>query len=168
MISRQLANSNKQHREPTEFLFSTLPWQNPTLFQHLRHLRLDIYLPEPYGRKIWEGTFATQLANFAKALDKGQRLRELKVLIASWHDFRSLGEWQAAVLMDGLGSLEVRGDVQVRGRGFNREAVNKMREIGLGEKMRDGGRAYRREVPGVSCGGLEGDLDWEWEGGVVM
>ena len=166
--SHQPTNNNNTHDEATTPLLSTLPWQNPTIFQDLRHLRLDLYLPEPYSRKVWQGAFATQLANFIHALDKGQRLREFKVLISSWHNFRGLGDWQAVVLLDGLGRMEVRGDAQVRGRGFDHELGSQMRKIGLGKSMRDGARAYRREVLGVSCGGLGGNLDWEWEGGVAI
>jgi hypothetical protein len=73
--------------------------------------------------------------------------------------------------VEGLGALEVRGDVQVRGRGFVSELAGKMREVGLGEMMRgEGGwRKYGCEGREVSCGGIAGgDLDWEWEGGVVM
>ena len=76
-----------------------------------------------------------------------------------------------AVLVRGLGELEVGGDVQVRGRGFGREVVGGIREVGLGGRMmrEGGGRLRGREVPGVSGGvGAGVELDWEWEGGVVM
>lgn len=168
MSSHQPTDKDERYGGPIVGIpLSTLPWQQTrTPSHHIRHLRLDIYLPERYSRKLWEGTFATQLASLVRALDKGQRLRELKVMIASWHDFRTLCDWQATVLLQGFGGLEVKGDVQVRGRGFSREVRREMAEIGLAGEMREGGRAgRRREVPGVCW---EGDLDWEWEGGVVV
>lgn len=76
-----------------------------------------------------------------------------------------------AVLVGSLGELEVGGNVQVRGRGFGKEVVGGIREVGLGERMmrKGGGRVCGREVPGMSCGvGAGEEMDWEWEGGVVM
>jgi hypothetical protein len=66
--------------------------------------------------------------------------------------------------------LEVRGDVQVRGRGFEMEVRKRIGEVGLGGKMltEGGGRIRGREVPGVSYGGVGEDVDWEWEGGVAL
>ena len=113
---------------------------------------------------------ATQIANFVNAIDHGQRLKDFKVMISSWHYFREVCDWQTDVLAEGLGQLEVRGDVQVRGRGFETEVRKKMGGIGLGEKMvmEGGGRIRGREVPEVSCRGVGKEVDWEWEGGIVM
>jgi hypothetical protein len=79
-------------------------------------------------------------------------------------------DWQVDVLVDALGELEVRGDVQVRGRGFEMGVRKRMGEVVLGGKMltERSGRMSGREVPGVSCGGVGEEMDWEWEGGVVM
>lgn len=76
-----------------------------------------------------------------------------------------------------LGGLELGGVVEVRGRGFGVEVLGGLRGIGLEGKMRGCGvrggggareKGFVREVDGASCGGLEGDLDWDWEGGVVL
>ena len=76
-----------------------------------------------------------------------------------------------AVLVRGLGELEVGGDVQVRGRGFGRDVVGGIREVGLGGWMmrEGGGRVCGREVLAVSGGvGAVEEMDWEWEGGVML
>jgi hypothetical protein len=124
----------------------------------------------PYSQKIWQGPFASQLASFVRAVDGGHRLKDLKILISSWHYFREMRDWQIAILVQGLGVLDVRGDVQVRGRGFEREVRERIREIGLGQMMRGGGggRVCSREVPVASCGRAGEELDWEWAGGVVV
>jgi phosphatidylserine/phosphatidylglycerophosphate/cardiolipin synthase-like enzyme len=119
----------------TKSLPSALLHLNPALFQLLRHLRLDISLPNPYSRKLWQTTFATQLSTFVLAIDEGVRLRSLRVLISSWHYFREVCEWQTAVLVEGLGQMEVKGNVEVRGRGFGSEVVGMLREVGLGEMV---------------------------------
>jgi len=72
--------------------------------------------------------------------------------------------------------MEVKGNVEVRGRGFGSEVVGMFREVGLGEMVtREGGggggvgRGCCREVSEVVfCGDGGEDLDWEWEGGVVL
>jgi hypothetical protein len=113
---------------------------------------------------------ATQLANFVNAIDHGQRLKDFEIMISSWHYFREVCDWQTDVLVEAFGELEVRGDVQVRGRGFGGEVMGRMKVVGLGGRMRDGGggRKYGREVSERSCGDTGEDVDWEWEGGVVL
>ncbi|KAM0689627.1 hypothetical protein Q7P36_010498 [Cladosporium allicinum] len=118
----------------------------------LRHLTLALSLPNPYSRKLWQTTFATQLSAFVNnTLDnRGQRLKTFKLLLSSWHYFREICEWQMAVLVRGLGELEVGGDVQVRGRGFGRDVVGGIREVGLGGWM------MREGVEGID------DVDYAW------
>jgi hypothetical protein len=165
-----LIANNKPNHSPTNLLKSLIPHLNLTHLRSIRHLRLNLSLPNPYSRKIWQTAFARQLRNFVNAIDNGHRLKDLKVMILSWHYFREVCDWQTDVLVEAFGELEVRGDVQVRGRRFGGEVMGRMKAVGLGGRMRDGGggRKYGREVSERSCGDAGEDVDWEWEGGVVL
>lgn len=151
---------------PKVDLVSMLPWQRPTLFGQLRHLRLNVYLPDPYSPSLWEGTLAIQFTSLIKAIDNGRRLKDLSVLIATWHHFRDLRAWQAQVLGN-LKRMNVRGDVQVRTRSLDGKLSCAIRNLDLVSKMRDGQVLHQRNPRQESSRISEGDLDWEWEGGVV-
>jgi hypothetical protein len=74
-------------------------------------------------------------------------------------------------LVEGLGKLEVKGDVQVRGRGFDVGVRERLGEVRLsGMMMREGAtrRICGREGSGLSSGVVGESVDWEWEGGVVL
>jgi hypothetical protein len=164
-------NRSKNHHSTTNHLASPIPQLNPTHLRSIRHLRLNPSLPNPYSRKTWQTTFATQLSDFVNAIDKGHRLRNLKVLFSSWHYFREVCDWQTDILVEAFGELEVRGDVQVRGRGFGGEVIGRMKAVGLGGRMmREGaaGRVCGRDGSGLSSGVAGESVDWEWEGGVVL
>jgi hypothetical protein len=164
-------NKSKNHHSTTNHLASPIPQLNPAHLRSIRHLRLNLSLPNPYSRKTWQTTFATQLANFVNAIDNGHRLKDFKVLISSWHYFREVCDWQTDVLVEGLGKLEVKGDVQVRGRGFDVGVREELGEVRLsGMMMREGAtrRICGREGSGLSFGVAGESVDWEWEGGVVL
>jgi hypothetical protein len=73
--------------------------------------------------------------------------------------------------MEALGELDMRGNVQVRGRGFGKEVLGRLGEVGLGRMVHGcgGERACGRKLPEVlSCGGGGDESDREWEEGVVV
>lgn len=144
-----------------------LPWQSPTLFGQLRHLRLNMYLPDPYSASLWEDTLATQLANLIKTIDNGRKLKDLSVLIATWHHFRDLRAWQTKVF--GIfKKMEIRGHVHIRTRSLDGKLSCAIRNLDLASKMRNEQGLRARSLRGEACGAYGGDLDWEWEGGVVV
>jgi hypothetical protein len=92
-----------------------LPWRCLDVITTLRHLRLNLYLPDPYSTRLWEDVLAQRLSSLVKAIDNGQRLKDLRVLIVTWHQFRDLSTRQAEVL--GIfEQMQMRGHVQVRTR----------------------------------------------------
>jgi hypothetical protein len=166
-----LSTENNDGKNHNTTLTSTLPCEDIARLQSIRYLRLNISLPNPYSRKTWQTTLASQLTDFGNAINKGHRLKEFKVLISSWHYFREICDWQTDVLAEGLGQLEVKGNVQVRGRGFEMGVRKQLGEVGLAGRMMGeggGGRIRGREVSELSCGSGGEDVDWEWEGGVAL
>jgi hypothetical protein len=121
-----------------------LPWRRLDVIATLRHLRLNLYLPDPYSTRLWEDVLAQQLAKLIKAMDNGQRLKDLKVLIVTWHRIRNLSTQQAEVL--GIfEQMNMRGNVQVKTRSLD-------------------GR-LKATLHGLD---LTNGMDWEWEGGILI
>jgi hypothetical protein len=133
----------------------------------LRHLRVDLYLPDPYRRGLWTDALAKQLAGLIVAVSNGGKLKDLRVLIATWHRFRELADWQTEVLSL-LGQFSVRGHTQVRTRSLDGKLRATLGELGLAIKMRDFSTSGTQNVLIEYCETAGGDMDWEWEGGVVI
>ena len=134
--------------------------------QDLRHLRINVWLPDPYRTTSWEDGLAAQLARFVEIVERGKRLQSLRVLIATWHNFKTLNVRQTAVL-GVLDSTRVRGDLQVRTRSLGKITETTLRNLNLHRRMLDPETRHVQRAQGV-CGLEESDLDWEWEAGVVI
>lgn len=134
--------------------------------QDIRHLRVNVWLPDPYGTISWEDGLAAQLAMFVEIVHQGKRLRSLRVLIATWHNLKTLNTRQTAVL-DVLNSTRVRGDVQVRTRSLDKLTETILHGLNFHRRMLDPETRHVQRAQGV-CGVEESDLDWEWEAGVVI
>ena len=144
-----------------------MPWQCPDVITTLRHLRLNLYLPDPYSVRLWEDVLAQQLANLIRAFDNGRRLRDLRVLIVTWHQFRDLSTRQAEML--GIfEQVQMRGHVQVNTRSIDEKLRAALHNLDLTNRMRDSRMsrvpvANREDVKVVESG-----MDWEWEGGITI
>ena len=144
-----------------------MPWQCPDVITTLRHLRLNLYLPDPYSVRLWEDVLAQQLANLIRAFDNGRRLRDLRVLIVTWHQFRDLSTRQAEML--GIfEQVHMRGHVQVKTRSIDGKLRAALHNLDLTNRMRDSRMsrvpvANREDVKVVESG-----MDWEWEGGISI
>jgi hypothetical protein len=146
---------------------SMLPWRRLDVITTLRHLRLNLYLPDPYSIRLWEDVLAQQLAKLIKAMDNGQRLKDLKVLIVTWHRIRNISTQQAKVL--GIfEQMNMRGNVQVKTRSLDGKLKATLHGLDLTNRMRDG---QMSQVPNVSTEDSKvaaSDMDWEWEGGILI
>ena len=143
-----------------------MPWQCPDVITTLRHLRLNLYLPDPYSTRLWEDVLARRLSRSIKAIDYGQRLKDLRVLIVTWHQFRDLSTRQAEVLSI-FEQMQMRGHVQVRTRSIDGKLRATLHDLSLTNRMRD---SRTSEVPKVNqedCNATGSDIDWEWEGGIL-
>lgn len=110
--------------------------------------------------------FAKQLERFVEVTEQGQRLKDFKVLIGTWHTLRELGESQLAV-MGILENMQLRGLVQVRTRSLDQEAKSVIQRLDLERRMRATGHsAGQLEVHNLNKHGQH--LDWEWEGGTIV
>lgn len=110
---------------------------------------------------------AMQLQQFVASFDDRSHLRDLRILIASWHRFRDLPDWQADIL-GLLGQLTVRGRIEVRTRSLDGKVKTALQSLDLTNKVRD--RPKSRKVDGSEEDCQLGcpDMDWEWEGGLVI
>jgi hypothetical protein len=145
---------------------SMLPRRCLYVITTLRHLRLNLYLPDPYSIRLWEDVLARRLSRLIKAIDYGQRLKDLRVLIVTWHQFRDLSTRQAEVLSI-FEQMQMRGRVQVRTRSIDGKLRATLHDLSLINRMRD---SRTSEVPKVNqedCNATGSDIDWEWEGGIL-
>jgi hypothetical protein len=144
-----------------------LPWRYTDSLTTLHHLRLNLYLPNPYDRRLWEDTLPQRLNQFIQAIDNGERLRDLEILIATWYHFHDLSTRQATAL--GIfEQMNMRGHVQVKARSIDEKLRVALKDLNLTDKVREGGIP---QAPGIchrSFRVADGDMDWEWEGGVVI
>jgi len=137
------------------------------MLPNLRHLRLNLNLPPQHNIALWTDKLSKQLARFVEAVDHGQRLKDFKVLIGTWHKLRELGEPQSAALSV-LVQLQVRGSVQVRTSSLDRDGKASVQRLDLGRRMKATGS------PGSQPEHVDGNrpashhLDWEWEGGATV
>lgn len=153
---------------PTGPLMSTLPWYNVDVFEDLRHVRLNIYLPTSHDRKAWTETFPRRLARFVQTLDQGTRLKDIRILIGTWYTFLNFSTSQS-VVFDVLEKMQIRGSVQVRTKNIYRETKTSIRRLDLENRMRAPNRLpvqLKEESAEDRPGGKH--LDWEWEGGGLL
>lgn len=148
-------------------LVSGLPWRFPNTTATLRHLRLDIYLPNPYDTRLWNDTLAQRLSKFVQSVENGVRLRDLRILIASWYHFGDLSTRQAAVLGI-LGQIRTRGHIQIKTRSLGERLRSTLRDLDILNKMRDVRTTRSDDLSHVSNDVAEDDMDWDWEGGVLV
>lgn len=145
----------------------TQPWYLPDITKDLRHLRIDLFLPDPYRRGLWTDALAKQLTGLIVAVSNGGKLKDLRILIATWHRFRELVDWQTEVLSL-LGQFSVRGHTQVRARSLAGKLRATLGQLDLAINMRDISTSGAQNVF-TECWETAGDdIDWEWEGGVVV
>lgn len=157
------ASSSKDYG-PTGPLLSSLPWQYRYALPNVRHLRLTIYLPVQYDSLLWTDKFAAQLEGFVRGIEQGRKLRDLRVLFASWHGLRDLSDLQIGVLRI-LRKMQVGGLVQVRTRSLDERGKKVVRELDLERGMRAGEAVEEMSVQSQGEGAGGKHLDWEWEGG---
>lgn len=135
------------------------------MLANLRHIRLNIHLPPQHNVDFWTGKFGKRLANFVAAVERGEKLKSLKILVGSWHKIRELEQPQLDALSV-LEQMQVRGTVQVRTMSLDDRGKAVVQGLDLERRM----RATTSTVhhldweDGKQAGGRH--LDWEWEGGV--
>jgi mannose-6-phosphate isomerase-like protein (cupin superfamily) len=98
---------------------------------------------------------------------QGQKLRDFKILIGTWHKVRELGQPQ----LEALGVLEqmqIRGTVQVRTRSLDLDGKAVVQRLDLEHRMRNTSStgSQLKRSKGDQPGGRH--LDWEWEGGATV
>lgn len=143
------------------------PWYLPGLMKDLRHVRIDLFLPDPYKRRLWTDTLAKQLTGLIVSVANGRKLKDLRILIATWHRFRELTDWQTDVLRL-LEQFSVRGHTQVRTRSLDGKLRATLGELSLASRLRDVSTSCTPNVLAECCETAGVDMDWEWEGGVVI
>lgn len=148
-------------------LCSMLPWHRSSVTKDLRHLRLDLYLPDPYNKKLWVATLAAQLTRLSASISGGDKLKDFRILIATWHRFRELSDWQTDVLRL-LGKITLQRHVQVRARSLDVKLKAALQSLDLSSGIRLESMPCALEFIDrcVEIGGS--DMDWEWEGGIII
>lgn len=137
------------------------------MLANLRHLRLNLYLPRQHDIALWTDKFGKQLSTFVEAVDHGQKLKDFKILIGTWHKVRELGVPQLDVLGI-LERLQVRGTVQVRTRSLDRDGKAAVQMLDLERRMRTTGSTESRLMCLATDRPGGRHLDWEWEGGATV
>lgn len=114
-----------------------LPWHYPKLLQHLRHLRLNIYLPQIEDDYGWLDALRQSLTRMVAAIDHGRRLKTLTVLLSSKHHSARvpLSTEQIDVLKI-LARMEVPGRVKVATKYDFREVRASIENLQLDKAMR--------------------------------
>jgi hypothetical protein len=115
---------------------SALPWYYPKLLQHLRHLRLNVYLPPSDSEDAWFYPLKEALARLVIATDQGRRLNTLQVLfISRFYRVNTLSTTQLDVLGT-LAEMKVPGRVELVTR-YDLEGVKaSIDSLQLEKKMR--------------------------------
>ena len=146
---------------------STQPWDLRGVMKDLRHLRIHLFLPDPYRRALWTDTLVKHLTGLIESTANGTKLKDLRILISTWHRFRELTGWQTEVL-GLLGQFRVQGHTQVRTRSLDGKLRAALGELDLANKLRDVAMASTPDIFTELCETAGDDMDWEWEGGVVV
>jgi hypothetical protein len=162
-----LADKSDNEQGRVDLSISSQPWYIPDIMKDLRHLRVDLFLPDPYRRELWTDALAKQLTGLIVAVSNGGKLKDLRVLIATWHRFRELADWQTEVLSL-LGQFSVRGHTQVRTRSFDGKLRVTLGKLDLANRMRDVSSSRTPNSMTECCETAGADMDWEWESGVVI
>jgi hypothetical protein len=137
---------------------SMLPWRCLYVITTLRHLRLNLYLPDSYSIRLWDDVLARRLSRLIEAIDNGQRLKDLSVLIVTWHQFCDLSTRQAEVL--GIfEQMQMRGHVQVRTRSIDGKLRVTLNDLSLTNKMRDSRMSQVPKVNQEDCSATVSDID---------
>ena len=144
-----------------------LPWRFPHVMLHLRHLRLNLYLPNPYSTRLWEEVLSGRLTKFVQAIGNGGRLKGLKILIATWHHFHIISIRHTAVLGI-LEQIRVQGHVQVKTRSISEKLRAALQGLNLTEKMRADHASRSPDRYSRSYEVVASDMDWDWEGGILI
>lgn len=109
-----------------------LPWEYPHLFYHLRHLQINLYLPQESDASALHD----RLEALVKATDQGKRLTEFHVLITGKRRGAQVpltaGERDA---LEVLAQMEVRGSVQVETRYYFRAVNAGVQALNLQRRM---------------------------------
>ncbi|KAK4497654.1 hypothetical protein PRZ48_010307 [Zasmidium cellare] len=117
-------------------LTPVLPWEYPHLFHHLRHLQINLYLPQDSDASALHD----RLTALVKATDRGKRLAEFHVLITGKRRGSqmplSAGERDA---LEVLAQMEVRGCVEVQTRYYFRAVSAGVRALDLQRRMTEMG-----------------------------
>jgi hypothetical protein len=143
-----------------------LPWCSNAIVD-LRRLRLDIYLPEPYNKTLWVDKLTKQLSVFMASVQNGRKLKAIRILIATWHNFRELSDWQTLAL-ETLQQLSVRGHAETRTKSLNKKLSDSLREVDLSSKVQDPLTSHSSEYFVDRCEVPGRELDWDWEGAIVI
>jgi hypothetical protein len=146
---------------------SFLPWRCDDAIMTVRHLKLNLYLPNPYDKRLWENTLTKRIIGFVQAINNNERLRDLKILIATWYHFRGLSIQQAAVL-NILGQIRVQGHVQVKTWSIDEKLRAALQNLNLTKKMRVDQPLKLSDCCNMSCEVIGREMDWDWEGGLLM
>lgn len=144
-----------------------LPWQCLNLMQRLRHLRLNLYLPNPYDTRLWDDKLSKRLAELLQAIDNGSRLEDLKILIATWYHFHGITPRQAATIAV-LRQITIQGHVEVRTRSISAKLRAALQYLDLADKMRVGERSQFLDRHSIYQEVVSSDMDWDWEGGIII
>lgn len=147
---------------PTGPMLSPLPWYYNQTLSNLRHLRLNLFLPTWQDKSAWTTKLPTELVRFVDAMDCGEKLKDLRMLIGTWYHHAELPQSQAAAF-DVLERMRVRGKVHIRTNNIYKSTKDSICQLDLENRMRCGGplRSKTSDQP-------EGNLDWEWEGGAAV
>jgi hypothetical protein len=148
-------------------LISMLPWRYADPITTVRHLRINLYLPNPYDQRLWEDTLTQQLIKFVQAVNNGQRMRDLKILIATWYHFHGITAQQAAVLSI-LRQIHKQCHVQIKTRGISGKLRAALQDLDLTDKTRVSRPSRSRNRGHRSHEGIGRDMDWDWEGGILL
>lgn len=158
---------NERHYDAQPSLVSMLPWQCMNITQRLRHLRLNLYLPNPYNTRLWDDKLLKRLAELLEAIDNGRRLKDMKILIATWYHFHGITPRQAATIAV-LRQITIHGHVEVRTRSISAKLRAALQDLDLADKIRFGQRSQPLDRHGGSQEVVSSDMDWDWEGGIII
>jgi DNA-binding transcriptional MerR regulator len=112
-------------------------------------------------------TLAQRLTSLVLSVEQGVQLNEIRILIATWHQFRELTKWQTEVL-GLLRGLSARVHTQVRTRSLDKKLRASLQELDLASRLRETNAKCAPKDFAECFDEAESDMDWEWEGGVLI
>ena len=116
-----------------------LPWQYPRMLQDLRHLHLNIYLPDPENEDAWSTGVRRSLSRLIMALEGGTRLRAVRILFTSKRVNPHIGLSSRHLdILNVLAKMEVPGKISVRTSYGFRLAKASIENLNLERMMRLG------------------------------